>query len=217
MVMGVNPSGFPASESDKDRSNAPVEMVSWMSTGIFCDRLSSREGVTSAYNNTPQMISQTGTGGYRLPTEAEWEYACRAGTTTLFWSGDDEGSLAKVAWYAANNESGKPKPVAMLPANPFGLHDMHGNVWEWVHDAWRPDTYQLMKDAGAVDPRCDTGPDFLRVMRGGDHFLSAAEARAACRDCYGADTVWTDVGFRTALSVDAVRQLLVNTPPPPVR
>ena len=74
-----------------------------------------------------------------------------------------------------------------------------------------------MKDAGAVDPRCDTGPDFLRVMRGGDHFLSAAEARAACRDCYGADTVWTDVGFRTALSVDAVRQLLVNTPPPPVR
>ena len=218
LVVGNNPSEYgPNGASAErvagiDRSNAPVETVTWISTGEFCERLTNHEGLTSAYRSTPQMISQTGGGGYRLPTEAEWEFACRAGTTTLFWCGDDEASLGAVAWFGAIRDENMPHDTAKLKPNPFGLFDMHGNVWEWVHDAWRPDTYTLMHDTGAVDPRCDLGVENRRVVRGGDYFMSSAEQRSACRDAYPLDNAWHDVGFRVALSVDAVRQSLLNRP-----
>ncbi|MBL8816010.1 MAG: SUMF1/EgtB/PvdO family nonheme iron enzyme [Planctomyces sp.] len=209
-VVGNNPSNFP-STGDDDRSQTPVERVSWVDTGEFCERLSRHEGIASAYQITPEMISLTGSGGYRLPTEAEWEYACRAGSTTLYWCGDDEESLLKSAWYGGNCSDNRPKPVAQLAPNPFGLYDIHGNVWEWVHDSWRPNTYQLMIGPGGVDPRCDLGVDDLKVIRGGDYFMSAAEQRSACRDAYSMGSFWNDLGFRVAISVDAVRQRLVKT------
>ncbi len=216
-VTGVNPShyqrGGEGAEKvgDADRSNAPVEKVSWLDTGIFCDRLSSHEGFTSAYHTTPEMISLTGSGGYRLPTEAEWEYACRAGTETLYFCGNDETRLKDFAWFHDNNDKKLPRLVAQKQANPFGLYDMHGNAWEWVHDAWRPNTYELMTGAGALDPRCDLGQANWHVIRGGAFHYSAAEARSACRDAYPADDRWHDTSFRVAVSVDAVRQRLVNT------
>jgi formylglycine-generating enzyme required for sulfatase activity/serine/threonine protein kinase len=217
-VIGSNPSTFSDTGSAKDsvagqdRTNCPVEMVSWMDTGEFCNRLSLHEGLESAYRISPDLITQTGFGGYRLPTEAEWEFACRAGTTTLFWSGDDAESLTHVAWFGNNNQGNVPKPVATKLANPFGLYDMHGNVWEWTHDAWRPDTYRGLIGPAAVDPRIDTGPENRRVIRGGDYFMLSAEQRSACRDGCFNDTYWDDVGFRTALSVEAVRFRLSQSP-----
>ena len=92
-------------------------------------------------------------------------------------------------------------------ANPFGLHDVHGNVWEWVYDGWDPLFYQKLVGPAARDPRSETPVDGRRVIRGGDYFLSAAECRSACRDGYDANSVWNDVGFRLALSVEAVRTM----------
>ena len=144
---------------------------------------------------------------YRLPTEAEWEFACRAGTTTLFHTGNDPATLTDAAWIF--EENGRyPKPVGSKQPNAFGLSDMHENVSEWVHDAWQPDFYQLSRDAGAVDPRCDTGIDERRIVRGGNYVFSWAEARSACREAYWAksDRYWVN-GFRVALSVEAVAAL----------
>lgn len=90
---------------------------------------------------------------------------------------------------------------------------MHGNAWEWVHDSWRTNTYELMTGAGALDPRCDLGFANWKVIRGGAYHYSTAEARSGCRDAYPADNRWHDTGFRVAVSVDAVRQKLVNAVP----
>src|SRR5262249_19167843 len=102
----------------------PVVNVSWNDAVAFCDWLSAKEGKQ-----------------YRLPTEAEWEYSCRAGTTTRFHSGDDEASLKKVANYW-DSGPGTTRAVGELQANAFGLHDMHGNVWEWCQDWYDKDYYK---------------------------------------------------------------------------
>jgi formylglycine-generating enzyme required for sulfatase activity len=103
-VMGTNPSYFKG-------ANLPVEQVSWDDAVEFCKKLSQKEGKT-----------------YRLPTEAEWEYACRAGTTTKFSFGDDESQLGEYAWYGKNSGM-KTHPVGKKKPNAWGLFDMHGNVW----------------------------------------------------------------------------------------
>ena len=183
-VTGNNPS-FWTDTKLGDRSQAPVERVSWINCVEFCNLLSTGEQLEWAYRITPEQVTQTGVGGYRLPTEAEWEFACRAGTTTLFHTGNDPGTLTDAAWIF--EENGRyPKPVGSKQPNAFGLSDMHGNVSEWVHDAWQPDFYQLSRDAGAVDPRCDTGIDERRIIRGGNYVFSWAEARSACREAYWA-------------------------------
>ncbi len=212
-VTGQNPSAYSPegrrkeSVGNEDWSNAPVESVKWINTVDFCNQLSIREKTDSAYHITPNLITQTSVGGYRLPTEAEWEFACRAGTNTLFSSGDDDESLKKIAWFSGNNTNAKPKPVAQLLPNPFGLFDMHGNAWEQVHDAWQPDSYQRLSGAAAVDPRVDVGVDGSRIVRGGSHWMSSVECRSACRDIVAEGDYWGATGFRVALSVDAVRQL----------
>ncbi len=140
------------------------------------------------------------------------------------WNGDSllvrqlEDQLREVAWYAANNDVPEPKVVAQLKPNPFGLYDMHGNLWEWVHDAWRPNTYTLMTGPGAVDPRCDLGVDLLRVIRGGDHFMSAAEQRSACRDAYPQDSIGTmSVFVLLSLWMQSVSDWSTPTQLPPDR
>ncbi len=134
--------------------------------------------------------------GGRLPSEAEWEYACRAGTTTRYHSGDSETDLARVGWYR-DNSRGWLQPVGDKEPNGFGLYDMHGNVFEWVEDDWH-DSYAGAPNNGSAwidSPRAG-----YRVNRGGSWFVPAGSARAAYR--YGDPAVSRRdrVGFRLARS-----------------
>jgi formylglycine-generating enzyme required for sulfatase activity len=117
IIMGNNPSGFKG-------GNNPVENVSWNDVQEFIRKLNAKEGTTA----------------YRLPTEAEWEYACRAGSTTKYCFGNDKSQLGQYAWYEKNSDN-KTHPVGQLQANAWGLYDMHGNVWEWCEDWYGEDYY----------------------------------------------------------------------------
>jgi formylglycine-generating enzyme required for sulfatase activity len=163
-VMGRNPSRFPG-RTEEERKRLPVDNVSWEECQEFCRRLGAREGRR-----------------YRLPAEAEWEFACRAGTATAFWWGNDIG------WDRANydgrvtgtGETGKwrkgPTPVDLFPANPWGLHDMHGNLWQWCQDRYAD------YPAGSVtDPRGRWLRVGDRVLRGGAYDYPAWKCRAASR------------------------------------
>jgi formylglycine-generating enzyme required for sulfatase activity len=159
-VMGTNPSQF------KGNPNRPVESVSWDDVQAFMRKLNEREGG----------------GDYRLPTEAQWEYACRAGTQTARYDSD----LDAIAWYAANSGGtwytltlgGTTHEVGRKRPNAWGLYDMLGNVWEWVQDWYAADYYQ---HSPIVDPQ---GPDAGagRVFRGGGWYVAAQGARSAIRD-----------------------------------
>jgi formylglycine-generating enzyme required for sulfatase activity len=165
----------------KGRHN-PVEQVSWNDVQEFIRRLNEREGHARC----------------RLPTEAEWEYACRAGTTGAYSFGDDADSLGRYAWYDGNFE-GKTHPVGRKDANAWGFYDMHGNVWEWVQD-WYGERYY--PNSPGVDPR---GPSSgsRRVLRGGSWVNSVWSCRAACRNvCTPDNRNDFIVGFRLALSLE---------------
>ncbi|MEI6971585.1 MAG: formylglycine-generating enzyme family protein [bacterium] len=155
-VMGSNPSNWKG-------ANLPVEKVSWDMCQEFVRKM-----------NSEFRSQQSEAGQFRLPTEAEWEYACRAGTTTKYWSGDEEGDLARAGWYLANSDS-KTHPVGQKAANAWGLYDVHGNVWEWCQD-W----YGAYSDETVTDP---TGPGTgeYRVVRGGGWSLQSAYSRCAFR------------------------------------
>jgi formylglycine-generating enzyme required for sulfatase activity len=169
-VMGSNPSNF------KGPTN-PVDTVSWDDCQAYIKKLNEK---------SPGA-------GFRLPTEAEWEYACRAGGTTQFCYGnygDEEAILGEYAWYSANSE-GKTHPVGEKKPNAWGLYDMHGNVWEWCAD-WFADKYP---DGPVNDP---TGPSSgqSRVIRGGYWYSYAYNCRSANRDFDGPDNRFTYLGFR---------------------
>ena len=157
-VAKENPSHF----SGNDR--LPVESVSWFDAVAFCNALSQKEGLPPFYkiNGETVQVPDWNGPGYRLPTEAEWEYACRAGTTTRFSSGDDENALGLYAWYRANSGC-ETHPVGEKKPNAFGLHDMHGNVWEWCWDGYDACFYA---QSPADDPQ---GPEAaaVRMIRGG--------------------------------------------------
>jgi formylglycine-generating enzyme required for sulfatase activity len=175
-VMGTNPSEF------KGDPRRPVESVSWEDAVEFCRKLTERERSSGKSGQT-----------YRLPTEAEWEYACRAGTTTKWCCGDDESALADYAWYSVNAGE-KTHAVAQKKPNAWGLYDMHGNVWEWCADWYGEDYY-------AASPREDpTGPaaGSRRVIRGGGWFRGAGLCRAAFRYSYGPAFRYDYLGFRLA-------------------
>jgi formylglycine-generating enzyme required for sulfatase activity len=168
-VMGSNPSEFQGAER-------PVEQVSWEDCQQFLSKA-----------NVLQPGLQL-----RLPTEAEWEYACRAGTTGATWLGsNDAGTLNRIAWYE-DNSGAETHPVRQKEGNPWGLYDMLGNVWEWCSD-WRDD-YSAGR---AVDPAgAATGPE--RVYRGGSWFHGARYARAAHRSASDPGARFDDLGFRLA-------------------
>jgi formylglycine-generating enzyme required for sulfatase activity len=129
----------------------------------------------------------TSKNGYRLPTEAEWEYACRAGTTTAYNTGDIIND--NTGWYSTNSGS-KTQQVGLKPANAWGLYDMHGNVWEWCWDWYKEDITEDNTDpTGAVI-------GFLRVQRGGSWYDFGWNLRSARRDCYTPSFRYYDIGFR---------------------
>ncbi|MCZ8188568.1 MAG: SUMF1/EgtB/PvdO family nonheme iron enzyme, partial [Microcystis sp. LE19-338.1B] len=153
-VMGTNPSWF------KNNPQNPVENVSWNDAQAFCQKLSQITGKT-----------------YRLPTEAEWEYACRAGTTTRFYFGDDANQLGDYAWYNGNS-GGKTHPVGQKKPNAWGLYDMSGNVWEWCEDNWHDSYENAPKDGSAWL----TNDNDYRIPRGGSWYNYPDFCRSAYRN-----------------------------------
>ncbi len=129
---------------------------------------------------------------YRLPSEAEWEFSCRAGTT-----GDYAGELNKMAWYGGNAES-KTHPVGQKDANAFGLHDMHGNVWEWCEDVWHGNYDKAPDDGSAWTQGGNQG---RRVVRGGSWYDGDDSCRSAYRYSYVLGARDFNVGFRVVVSV----------------
>ena len=125
----------------------PVVNVSWEDAVEFCNRLSEKEGYRACYRKEQQGVwtCDWQSDGYRLPTEAEWEYACRAGTTTRYSFGDDPENLGAYAWFGRDWKEGS-QPVATKLPNPWGLYDMHGNVWEWCWDWYAPYSAEPAKD-----------------------------------------------------------------------
>ena len=167
-VMDKNP-------SYRKGAMKPVENVSWDDATEFCERLSKSEGLK-----------------YRLPTEAEWEYACRAGTTTEYSFGDDLTQLLKHAWFLANSDGTTHLVGEKLP-NDWGLFDMHGNVWEWCHDWYgKYEPKQMLIDpSGSV---LGSG----RVLRGGAFSYHAISVRAAVRHADHPKARSRNPGFRLA-------------------
>ncbi len=168
-VTGENPSFFKGSD------DLPVEQVSWNDAIAFCNKLSEREGLKPYYQSGAGV--QLGGDGYRLPTEAEWEYACRAGTSTRYSFGDDEASLGEYAWFRGNS-SRKTHPVGQKPPNKFGLYDMHGNVSEWCWEVYDQGCYRPPPVIDASSPPEQASG---RVRRGGGWGGASRFARSAMR------------------------------------
>lgn len=216
-VIGTNPSHFSATGDGKaavaslGTSNHPVEMVSWNDAAEFCTKLSQQEKLNPFYFRSQETVTPLEGTGYRLPTEAEWEYACRAGTITQFWNGTKASDLNQAGWYDMNS-GGRTHAVGELPENPFGLSDVHGNVWEWVQDGWDPNFYSMYKDAPAVSPYNPFRSDARQLIRGGNWSYPSYECSSTIRAAYSPKTRRGYIGFRVTLTVDAVRQALSETP-----
>jgi formylglycine-generating enzyme required for sulfatase activity len=182
-VMGHNPSYFKG-------DNRPVDMVSWNSVQEFLKKLNAMD------NNRH----------YRLPTEAEWEYACRAGSTSSYSFGDEALQLGEYAWYS-DNAARQTRPVAEKKPNAWGLYDMHGNVWEWVQDWY---TYRYYENSPTDNPQ---GPDngSLKSLRGGN-FLNTAESgmtRCAYRGRNRPDLYHVNFGFRLVSFPESMQDLKI--------
>jgi len=182
-IIGTNPSAFAGND------NHPVEQVSWYEAVTFCNKLSEKAGLEPCYDLNSWECDFT-RNGFRLPTEAEWEYACRAGATTEYCSGDSISDLEKVGWYGLNSDS-TTHPAGSKKPNAFGLYDMHGNVWEWCNDWWQ----HYYNDNSERNP---AGPEsgFSRVLRGGGWGHHEFGCRSAYRSGYQPDFESDLLGFR---------------------
>lgn len=218
-VASFNPTKFPpayfeAQGLDSSQvGNHALEGPTWVQSAHFCRALSEREGLDWPYGASEvDFLRVDNANGYYMPSEAQWEFACRAGSVERYWSGDSITELRKVAHFADRN--GTPMPVGQLKPNPFGLYDMHGNVYEWTQDRWSNGQYAKQAEALVVaDPQ---GADFtstLRVARGGDFYWTAMDCRAATRfplDQYE-DSGYA-IGIRLALPIEGVRKLIDQPP-----
>ena len=220
-VMGNNPSHFTTTGPDKllvekvvgmDTTQHPVEGVNWSDVTEFCTKLGQREKLKPLDNQTDETFHPLTGTGYRLPTEAEWEFACRAGTSTRFWSGEKDEDLARAGWCMRSSDE-RTHPVGELQANPFGLFDVHGNVWEWMQDWWDPTYYGQFSEKPAIAPSGPSSAGTQRVIRGGFWNSYIPHCRAASRNSQEPRWGGHDIGFRVVLSLDAVRQALKLTGP----
>jgi formylglycine-generating enzyme required for sulfatase activity len=195
-VMGADSSWFSPTGPGRgrvaghDTAAWPADMVSWTDAAEFCRRLSELPAERLAGRS------------YRLPFEAEWEYACRAGTDTAF----STGSILTRSRANVNDRrlsldgltDGLPRPVGAYQPNAFGLYDMHGNVWEWCQDWYAPDYYAASPSQDPPAPAAGTG----RVVRGGDWFHAPSYSRSANRDFTRATRRDLGNGFRVACSLE---------------
>ncbi|MCX7423815.1 MAG: SUMF1/EgtB/PvdO family nonheme iron enzyme, partial [Planctomycetia bacterium] len=217
-VVGSNPSHFAAMGNGKETvagletANHPVEQVSWNDAAEFCAKLSKQEKFKPFYFRAGETVMPLDGTGYRLPSEAEWEFACRAGTTTKYWIGDKDEDLVRAGWFRGNS-GGRTHAVGELKANPFGLADIHGNVHEWVHDGWDATYYVQFQEKPAINPSSPFSSASWRVFRGGNWFHISSPCWSSFRDAYDPSHHENHYGFRVLLSVDAVRQALKVTGP----
>jgi formylglycine-generating enzyme required for sulfatase activity len=213
-VMGTNPSNFKTAVSGESGTpgKLPVENVSWYDAIVFCNKLSMAKGLDPVYsisgstdpavwgtvptdsNSTwNAAVMDKDENGYRLPTEAEWEYACRAGTTTAFNNSNNDYTntalVGTVAWYY-NNSSSKTHQVGLKTANAWGLYDMHGNVYEWCWD-W----YGNYSSSAQSDP-VGAFPGSARVRRGGKWDFNGDNLRSAYRGYAPPYNRYSSCGFR---------------------
>jgi len=186
-VAGSNPSKFKG-------SLRPVENVSWFDAVRFCNVLSEDEDLPLYYAIEEETVTIVGGHGYRLPTEAEWEYACRAGTTTPWSFGNEPSDLDRYAWCRGSGNN--TRPVGGKEPNAWGLFDMHGNVWNWCWDWLEDDYYQRSAAESPLGPSSGR----RRVLRGGSFGDTARYVRSAVR--YGVEPQCSDefIGFRIARS-----------------
>jgi formylglycine-generating enzyme required for sulfatase activity len=208
-VTGSNPSFFSRSGEGREQvakvepSKHPVEQVSFVQAAEFCVKLSEREALRPAYSSADNAITRISGNGYRIPTEAEWEWACRAGTTTPWFHGEQHSNLQVMAWYSVNS-GGRTHAVGGLQANAFGLYDMNGNVFEWCQD-WHDAEEYKRRGGTTTDPQ-GAAQGSGRVIKGG-HYLTgpADECRSAFHFAFGAADTFLCGGFRVALTTDAVK------------
>ncbi|MDR2405358.1 MAG: formylglycine-generating enzyme family protein [Deltaproteobacteria bacterium] len=171
-IMEDNPSQF-------QNPKSPVETVSWDDAQEFIKRLNLKEG----------------TDIYSLPTEAQWEYAARAATSTDYFFGDDPAKLPDYAWFF-DNSGGSTQSVGQKLANPFSLFDIYGNVFEWVADLYVKDYYSVSPEADPRGP--ESSMDQYRVIRGGAFDSAPFLTRSSFRSYYGGDSALQKIGFRVA-------------------
>ncbi|WP_420477269.1 formylglycine-generating enzyme family protein [Noviherbaspirillum sp. ST9] len=212
---GYNPAYDPASSRRGDAFEGRDPRYSWQNPGF--EQADDHPVVNVTWHDAQALarwLSETEGRRYRLPTEAEWEYACRAGTRTHYHSGDDPASLSKVAnvfdadsvanwtkWkqFALSSHDGYPftSPVGQFAPNAFGLHDMHGNVWEWTAD-WHDETYYAHSP---LDNPPGPAEGSVKVRRGGSWHTWPLYARCAYRNWNSPDTRYTLVGIRLVMEV----------------
>ncbi len=169
-VMGQNPSNF------RHETNLPVENVSWFDAKNFCRKLSQVSGKN-----------------VRLLTETEWEYVCRAGSSTEYFFGDDDKSLAEYAWFESNSH-GKTHPVGLKKPNDWGIYDIIGNVWEWCEDVWKGDYNEFPGDGSANLKNIEK--QHRRSTRGGSWAMNAFRCRSSYRSFDWNDNATEKLGFR---------------------
>jgi formylglycine-generating enzyme required for sulfatase activity len=203
-VMGVNPSAFSAKGrqrnkvKDVDTKQHPVESISWNDAVAFCNRLSEKHGLEPYYRIEGKQVTVKGGTGFRLPTEAEWEYAARAGSEGRWSHGNDIKEHNEHAWHAGNSDD-HTHPVGQKKPNAWGLFDMHGNVAEWCWDRYSAEYYQ---QSNVHDP-AGPGSGDTRVFRGGGWNTPAMQTRSAARNNLGmAYTVLTPVGIGLRVARD---------------
>jgi len=202
-VVDKNPSHFQKQKVGQDTSRFPVESVRWLDAVAFCNALSEREGRTPCYRIQGEEVSLVDGNGYRLPMEAQWEYACRAGTTTPFSFG--KACNGREANCDGNHPYGtsttgpyleRTTTVGSYAANGFGLYDMHGQVWDLCQD-WYDESYY--RQSPEEDPPGPTVGSF-RVLRGGSWNCYAVYVRSAHRDYFRPTHRRSNIGFRVLLS-----------------
>ena len=209
-VMSYNPASF-----NLCGSSCPVESVSWHEAATYCNKLSTSKGLALCYSCSGSGSSVACTEapsyggaaiytcpGYRLPTDAEWEHAYRAGKTTALYNGTITGCVTAdsnadvIAWYTGNAGS-TPHPGGQKLANLWGLYDMAGNVYEWCHD-W----YQADLGTAQVSNPWGTATGAARVIRGGSYKNSPASVRAASRNSFNPASPHATIGFRCVRTRD---------------